>query len=162
MFQVDGVVTGSQALESVVLSPALALPAVSLNCFVHDSKAWINKWQKVHLSIGGGCAAWASSAVDASAALASGSSKKATRVSISACAAESMADKLDSKQYAVRVKLSDGVEVRRLLVVPCVALFSEIVARLAAGICFRGHFGTEQSARFVRERGLSNSACHSR
>ncbi len=162
MFQVDVVVTESQELESVVLSPALALPAVSLNCFVHDSKAWFNKWQNVHLSIGGGCAAWSSSAVDASAALASGSYKKATRVSIGACVAESLADKLDGRQHAVRVKLSDGVEVRRLLLVPCVVFFSEVVTRLAAGICFRGHFGTEQSACFVQERGLSNSDCHSR
>ncbi len=91
----------------------MELLPVTLTCFIHDPKAWINKWQKSFIAVGGGFACWATTADDAAAALAAStsSSKIATRVSIAGCLAEAVEGKLDGKQYALRLKLVNGAEV---------------------------------------------------
>ena len=103
-----------QSLEDLALIPPVDIPAVARECFLHDSKAWLNKWQKVHIAVGRSVASWAVSPQDAVAALTAsgGSSKAVTRVSIEGCEAEALANKLDGRVNALRLKLSNGAEVR--------------------------------------------------
>lgn len=117
VFQSEEEVPVKQSLEDLALIPPVDIPAVARECFLRDSRAWLNKWSKVHVAIAHGVASWATCAQDAVAALApsGGSSKAVTRVSIKGCEANALANKLDGRANALRLKLASGAEVRNRL-----------------------------------------------
>ena len=102
-----------QLLDAVVLNPVLSLSAVVLQGFIHDPKAWLNKWRGIHLAIERGSASWAPSAADAKAALLApaAATKTSSCVSVSGCVVEAADGKVDGKEHVMLVKLANGTEV---------------------------------------------------
>jgi hypothetical protein len=90
-------------------------PLVSVfRCFMHDPKAWFNKWRDVQLAIGNGLISWASSAEDAAAALlkTTNALKKSTCVAVLGRAVEALEGKLDGKDCVLCVELASSSQVR--------------------------------------------------
>jgi hypothetical protein len=110
----DAHVPIGQMLDAVVLNPVLPLAAVVLQGFIHDPKAWLNKWRVIHLAIERGSASWAPSAADATAALLApaAATKTSTCVSVLGCVVEVADGKVDGKEHVMRVRLANGTEVR--------------------------------------------------